>query len=611
MWADVSQCDTNLVGICWSSPSENPDDITHFIISVYTERDSQSPMNEHIDPTPDEQDNSFSYRRLYLLQPGSIYWFGVKSVNHYGVSFESRLEVISKPSVPSCPMLCQASDCILSIRWEKSVAGATTSSAKRAFSTAAGGTNITELISTNPRREVIFIVDCCVDVSKNKWMSVWRGQTNEAMIGGLTENSSYLMRVRAMSNELDSGPGDSALFHTLMKIPPCPSVANIKNPVGRNFIELTWNSPSAWQNNQSSSTTATNVQQLSSTIDIKKYVSAFYKENGSICMRELHCLLRALGVQDASDQALRIIVNAYQQQLNQDSPPAEEDDDTANISKEDFLTMWNEGKVSVMYMSEEKPKEVKHISLLINDGRARNVYEGPENKAKIEGLIPNKNYYFFTQNVNFRGASLMSRMKKICTLPDNPAALDVITISNNCVWLRVQVKSEQGWTRVRIRSKSKRTGEWKNVFVGQSLVVQIPNLRPNKTYDFACDLLNIDGVPGESVSRSVTTSTTPFSLKADTIPFIFRICCSELSDVVEGDLILFTEMIGMELGATREKAVVARVLKMTDNACLQIEVQWCSCGDVPTGTITTMNQSDIFYHEVLRIEWIDESHRQT
>jgi hypothetical protein len=606
LWADISQCDENIIAVCWTS-DDGDSATTQFIVSVYTEKDSQSPsMTEHFYPPADDQVHDFRYhQQLYFLQPGSRYWFGVKSVNHYGVSFESRLEILSKPAVPSCPILCEASDCVLTIRWDKESVGML--GTKRVLTT--GGTNITELTAPNPR-EVIFIVETCVDFQKNEWLSIWRGQTNDAIIGGLTENSSYLMRVRAFSNELDSGPGDSALFHTLMKKPHCPSVATkIKNAVGRNCIQLSWNSPSSWQNAQSTTCLPPNIKQLAPTIFIDKYVSNYYEEHGCVCLENLHHVLRKLGINKLPARSLRSLVKEYQKKSNVVSF----DDSTTKISIEDLLSIWNECTVSILYMSEENPKETQHIPSLINDGRACIVYEGSEDKAVINGLIPNKNYYFFIQHMNLRGTSLMSRIKRICTLPENPTAVDVIAISNSYVWLRVRVNSRkgQGWARVRIRMRSQRTNEWKNVYVGNSLVIQIPNLRPSKTYEFECDLLNINGVPGDSICKSVTTSnTTPFLLTTDTIPVLFRICCSELSDVVEGDLILFAEIMRMESGKHREKATVARVMNIIDHkCCLKIEVQWCSLGNIQSGAITNVNATDIFLYEVLRVEWIDESYR--
>lgn len=584
----ASSTDNNYICINWSSE----DDIEFFSLSVYKEG-GKKPSQTWRDPETSNAD--FLLQRTFYLDPGDKHLFGASCVSKVGSSPEVRIEVIAKPTKPGIPVLVRQASCKdIDICWQSAEQSKINDKNR----------DSNNLLSNGNKRLVRYIVESCTckNDSTKEWSQIWKGFARDAKINGLTENSSYTFRVRAYIGEVSSLNSDTSTFHTMPRAPQRPRQSNRMKVDSTHSAALSWDKPTNWNTDNLRDSDYKKSLIGRGVLQLKHYISKVGgANNGQLRLSDFGNVLKILNVTmsvDTFNLLLKTVEGIYGSQMSEDQ----------------FNELWSTMTISNLYMMREQ------------NGEKDIVYSGTDFKAIIDDLIPSTKYLFAVQHITLRGESRLSSTTTIYTHPEPPKSFTVVQAYADEMIFKVQVDDDSKPLNkicLEMRDESDKKREWDSVFIGRVRVIKITKVRPRRKYKVKCFLLNEENVKSVPIYRTFESTPCRFLLDRSTLTTQFLIDCCGTNAIVEGDLILFTELMCDQAVGTNTmitepripRTVVARVERISSDqkncTAMKLEVCWVSTKsvDITVGSIVDKFISDICKYEVLRMQWVDEQYR--
>jgi hypothetical protein len=549
IWLEEGEASSNNVIMKWDSAEK---DISHFSLSAggFSWTDSS------------EDKNGFELSRDFCLKRGYEYHFGAKVVLlNRQESEEATLKVTTSPPIPEAPVLLRSSDRFLELKWkmdknEESIEGETSHC------------KFVNGVRLN-RKFIIQLHD------KGKWIDSSIGsETCTASVFGLRPDTSYQVRVKCRVDGHPDVVGQAVSLCTKQRLPSKPDV--IRHELSASSVSLEWKMPK------------NNPEDINCEEIRKLFNDCITESKGYITAEEFHKILVTLGSKTAQDTLLGL-----------DKVLGEE------MFWGDVIMKWRKFTSSILFMQR-----------LAIDGTSSpwlEVYRGDGTKVKISNLEADTKYAFKICHFTLRSKSGDSDIVFARTLPACPGALNLITVDNQRLDLKVD-KSIGSKCMLQIKEASRNhdsKASWKTIYQGKSELIHIPFLRSKTKYDVQCFLLNKEGRKGKSTKIAFATSETPISFDDNTNPDLFQISTST-DDLVPGDLILFNEAldedsIDFESGIF-EYTLITRVLSTAETFDMEIVHDFFDSRN--HGKRIQRNQNQMNAYDILRMKWIDEHGRR-
>ncbi len=391
-----------------------------------------------------------------------------------------------------------------------------------------------------------YVVEQSTSQAEDTYEQVWRGSAGEAMIKGLESNMTYRLRVFAVNIDgLRGHASQDVVVNTLLDTPNEPKIARGESSIGPSSVNLTWavadlrsglrmsggGSKGAGIAKVLSEWTRSGSSGEDNGLSLDMIFSQFDRNgSGKIDGGDLMLLLNELGV-NPSEERLREVWSEVASDAGDD------------VSFDDFQKWW--GSKSVTYVLRRE-----------RSGESVHCYRGSENKARVEGLLPNTKYNFTLRVLSPNSCSKFSSPLKVHTAPLAPSAPAIVSADSSSILLKLTHGNGGGHKFILERrlikslngkSLDKRLFGWQSIYEGVDPLVKSTGCLPACLYHFRAKSANSEDMSGASSEPiSAQTREKPLAYRPANAPEVFTVECSR--DIVVGDLILFTERMFMKDG---------------------------------------------------------------